>query len=119
MRSACACRPRLHIAACSPASQRLHSFHLHFALLSCCPAPCVPCCSDLMNVQLGGQLPLDAGLWSELRSLQVGGPQGGLQGNRGAGVVPSSCKHRRAQRAPVGREAQRTGAPRVRAAERA
>lgn len=26
-----------------------------------------------MNVELGGQLPLDASLWSELRSLQVGG----------------------------------------------
>lgn len=25
-----------------------------------------------MNVELGGQLPLDASLWSELRSLQVG-----------------------------------------------
>ena len=37
-------------------------------------APCAR--SQLMNVQLGGQLPLDASLWSELRSLQVGhGPQ--------------------------------------------
>lgn len=111
MRSVYRCRPRLRVAAASTASQQLHALQLHLALLSCCPAPRVPCCSDLMNVQLGGQLPLDAGLWSELRSLQVGGPRVGCRATVAWELKPPAASTgSRVQLALVGQEAQRTGA---------
>lgn len=56
--------------ACLPRDPRSLAPPHHLPHPTLLPLPRCVLCSVLMNTALGGQLPLDAGLWSELRSVQ-------------------------------------------------